>query len=193
MCGHGRVAVGCWRHRPDVLPRHQTLFLHQFSGHTNVGSTFLIMCLYLLSSLMLLFTTASRLGDEEARRAAASNGWKPCVSCGVPIFALGQVLNLYHHYLLAQLRKPHEKGYKVPQGGLFPYVCCPHYLAELVSWAGVALIMSHIAATTTLVFMTCYLTGRAHSTLRWYHDKTAKEKLDRPLPHSWKRIIPFVF
>lgn len=38
---------------------------------------------------------------------------------GSLMFVVGQLGNLYHHYLLATLRKPGEKGYKVPRGGLF--------------------------------------------------------------------------
>ena len=51
------------------------------------------------------------------------------------MFAVGSAGNLYHHHLLASLRKGGDTGYKVPMGGLFELVAAPHYLFELVAWA----------------------------------------------------------
>jgi hypothetical protein len=58
--------------------------------------------------------------------------------------------------------------YKVPTRGLFRFVCCPHYLFELVSWMGVALVFGHPLGITVFWMMLNYLCGRAHVTLKWY-------------------------
>merc|ERR1712159_294153 len=73
---------------------------------------------------------------------------------GIGLFAVGVIGNLYHHYLLATLRKPGEKGYKVPRGGCFEYVAAPHYFFELLGWAGVALVSQHALSVGIFVAMT---------------------------------------
>ena len=66
--------------------------------------------------------------------------------------------------LLANLRRTgSEKGYKVPKGGLFSLVCCPHYACELVAWAGFAVFLNHAAPFCLLSFFVLYLFGRARS------------------------------
>ena len=57
----------------------------------------------------------------------------PAAAAGL-LFVAGQVGNAYHHWLLANLRKPSSKGqgqedkaYKAPKGGLFSHIVCPHY------------------------------------------------------------------
>ena len=66
--------------------------------------------------------------------------------------------------LLANLRKNDaDKRYKVPKGGLFPLLCCPHYTCELVAWAGFAMVLNHAAAFCLLSFFVLYLLGRGRS------------------------------
>ena len=81
----------------------------------------------------------------------------------------------------------------MPNGGLFNLVCCPHYLFELLGWLGVALVFSHPLGITVLWMMVNYLFGRAHLTLKWYHNKAANGVINQPLPRAWKRILPYVF
>jgi hypothetical protein len=38
------------------------------------------------------------------------------------------------HIILANLRKPGEKGYKIPAGFLFNYITCANYFAEIMGW-----------------------------------------------------------
>lgn len=47
---------------------------------------------------------------------------------GVVLFLVGILGNFYHHFLLSKLRVKGDKGYKIPKGGLFSLVICPHYL-----------------------------------------------------------------
>uniref|UniRef100_A0A7S4K503 3-oxo-5-alpha-steroid 4-dehydrogenase C-terminal domain-containing protein n=1 Tax=Odontella aurita TaxID=265563 RepID=A0A7S4K503_9STRA len=60
---------------------------------------------------------------------------------GLVVFAVGQSGNLYHHMLLANLRKEKAQSakksrYNAPKGGLFSQVACPHYFFELFSFFG---------------------------------------------------------
>jgi very-long-chain enoyl-CoA reductase len=38
------------------------------------------------------------------------------------------------HIILANLRKPGEKAYKIPSGFLFNYITCANYTAEIWGW-----------------------------------------------------------
>lgn len=57
---------------------------------------------------------------------------------GFGVFLIGQGSNFYHHILLTRLRSNESREYKIPEGGLFSLVNCPHYLSEIDS-AGLAL------------------------------------------------------
>ena len=100
---------------------------------------------------------------------------------------LASVGNLYHHYLLATLRKPGEKGYKVPRGGFFEYVAAPHYLFELMGWMGIVLMAQHAVTLLYFLAMAVYLADRSIGQDEWNRKKI-------PLyPKNRKRMIPGVF
>lgn len=47
---------------------------------------------------------------------------------------LCQFSNLRCHVILKNLRKPGERGYKIPSGFLFNYITCANYFAEIWGW-----------------------------------------------------------
>jgi hypothetical protein len=80
--------------------------------------------------------------------------------------------NLYHHYLLANLRggskkTDGEKKYVAPKGGLFNYVAAPHYFFELLGWLGIAVVAQQMNAYLVFLSMASYLSGRAYSQNGW--------------------------
>jgi very-long-chain enoyl-CoA reductase len=104
---------------------------------------------------------------------------------GIALFLFGIIANFYHHKLLADLRK-NSLDYFIPKGGLFERVVCPHYLFEILTWLGIALLSRHLAAWLVLLFVINYLSARSIRTLKWYHDKFPEFPKDR------KAILPFV-
>ena len=114
---------------------------------------------------------------------------------GVAVWAAGQIGNGYHHFLLANLRKPGEKAYVVPKGGLFGLVACPHYFFEVVAFVGLGMVISHVGALVITSTCAWYLLGRSFATMKWYEAKAKKGALKggAKLPVGWKRMIPFVF
>ena len=54
----------------------------------------------------------------------------------VLVFAAGYIVNRRSDTILRNLRKPGEKGYKIPYGGMFRWVSAPNYLGELTIWTG---------------------------------------------------------
>lgn len=106
---------------------------------------------------------------------------------GIVLFLVGIVGNFYHHHLLASLRTKSDKGYKIPKGGLFGLVTCPHYLFEIFIFLGIAFICQTFYAFASTVSTTCYLMGRSYATRRWYLSKFDD------FPNDVKAIIPYVF
>lgn len=161
----------------------EALFVHKYSGVMNGVSVVMICGLYSILSGLLGWVAVTDVPATLVNSPEFTPLWIP----GLAVWALGMAINAYHHILLANLRKPGETGYKVPEGGLFPWVACPHYLGELVAWWGFSLVFHHVAAFVVSLTMTFYLAGRAHNTLKWYRSK------DLELPTGWKRLVPFVY
>ena len=59
----------------------------------------------------------------------SSDEWllDPRFLLGVGIFLLGLATNIHSDYILINLRKPGETGYKIPTGGMFEYVSAANY------------------------------------------------------------------
>merc|ERR1712039_594231 len=115
---------------------------------------------------------------------------------GLVFSVVGQLGNLYHHWLLANLRSgaATSKGdgsaqskYVIPRGGLFKFVTAPHYFFELVAWLGIACTAQHLNAFLTVADMLSYLSGRSVATTNWYKSRFTDYPGDR------KHLIPFVF
>ncbi|KAK4511627.1 Chitin synthase, class 1 [Mucor velutinosus] len=90
---------------------------------------------------------------------------------GVVMFTVGEYTNFYHHLLLRNLRKNESKEYKIPSGGLFEYVWCPHYLSEIISFVAMVLVTQHILILILQLGSAGYLATRAYNTKKWYSDK----------------------
>lgn len=107
---------------------------------------------------------------------------------GIPIFLIGIGGNFYHHYLLSKLRSEgEEKQYKIPQGGLFSLVICPHYLFEILGFWGIACISQTLYSIAFTLGTTFYLMGRSYATRRWYQSKF------EDFPKDINALIPFIF
>lgn len=156
----------------------ECLFVHKYSGKMPVASSVFISFFYTLLAFSCSYFTESTPTSE-------FEGW--CEVWGYRLFFVGILGNGYHHYLLATLRKPGEKGYKVPRGGGFEYVATPHYFFELIGWYGVSIASQHSMVFLFSVAMTVYLFDRAVGQDEWNRRKI------RGYPKSRKIIVPFVF
>ncbi|KAK9283305.1 hypothetical protein L1049_011543 [Liquidambar formosana] len=106
---------------------------------------------------------------------------------GIVLFLMGISGNLYHHYLLSKLREEGDKEYKIPKGGLFHLVICPHYLFEILGFLGVSFISQTLYAFSLVIGVALYLMGRSYATKRWYLAKF------EDFPSHVKALIPYVF
>ncbi|KAM3392034.1 hypothetical protein ACQJBY_013268 [Aegilops geniculata] len=158
----------------------EVLFIHRYSGNMPLNTALTISSSYLLSAITMIYAQhlAVELPDP------TTNLLYP----GMLLFAVGIAGNFYHHYLLSQLRKggDDDKGYKIPKGGLFEFVTCPHYLFEITGFFGFAMISQTVYALTMASGTAAYLVGRSFATRRWYKSKFEE------FPASIKALVPYI-
>ncbi|MFQ6655561.1 hypothetical protein Gotur_026069 [Gossypium turneri] len=106
---------------------------------------------------------------------------------GIALFLIGISGNFYHHYLLSKLRTKGDKDYKIPKGGLFELVICPHYLFEILEFLGISLISQTLYSFSVTLGSALYLMCRSYVTRKWYVSKF------EDFPKEVKAFIPLVF
>ncbi|XP_031271392.1 steroid 5-alpha-reductase DET2-like [Pistacia vera] len=159
--------------------RYRVLFIHKYSGGVILDSAILIGTFYFsITATMIYFQHLSE-GLPEPRIDLKY--------VGIIVFLLGISGNLYHHYLLSKMRKDGEKQYKIPKGGLFDKVVCPHYLFEIITFWGIFLISQNLYALFCALGISFYLMGRSYATRKWY-----LSKFDI-FPQDVKAVFPYVF
>ncbi|XP_008329457.1 3-oxo-5-alpha-steroid 4-dehydrogenase 1 [Cynoglossus semilaevis] len=111
----------------------------------------------------------------------------PCFITGSVLWLAGWLVNVHSDYILRNLRKPGETGYKIPTGGMFEYVSGANFLGEITEWAGFALASQSIQSLSFAFFTAVVLSSRAVSHHKWY-----LAKFD-DYPKNRKALIPFLF
>jgi len=106
---------------------------------------------------------------------------------GATVFSAGFLLHMQSDHIIRRLRKPGEKGYHIPRGGMFRWVSNPHYLGEIIQWTGWALMTWSLAGVAFALFTFCNLAPRAISNHRWYQKRFANYPLERRI------LIPGVY
>ncbi|XP_076890772.1 uncharacterized protein LOC143541987 [Bidens hawaiensis] len=157
----------------------EVLFVHNYSGDMVLGSTIIITLFYFSAAAGLIIVQYMTLGLPE-----------PSIDTkyiGLILYILGILGNFYHHTLLSKLRKNNEKVYKIPRGGLFDLVICPHYLFEIIIFVGISLIAQTPLAFACTFGDALYLIARSYVTRKWYVNKF------EDFPKEVKCVIPYVF
>ncbi|KAL8159687.1 hypothetical protein V2J09_001224 [Rumex salicifolius] len=157
----------------------ETLFVHKYSGEMALETMLLCSVTYVMFALIIIYAQYLTRQLPE-----------PSIDLkyvGVFLFLTGMSGNMYHHYLLSALRKEGEKEYKIPKGGLFGLVVCPHYLFEVLDFWGLAFIAQTWCALGITAGITVYMFCRSHSTRKWYVSKF------EDFPAHVKAVIPYVF
>ena len=157
----------------------QVIFLHKYSGSTVLETTIIV-------TLSNTLSTATMIYAQYLYRDLPD----PSIDLkyfGIGLFMIGIIGNFNHHYILANLRKEGEKEYKIPQGGLFDLVICPHYLFEILGYVGISCISQTLYAFAFTIGTIFYLTGRSCATREWYITKFG-DKFHKEV----KALIPFV-
>lgn len=157
----------------------QVLFIHQFSGNMMIESAIPISFSYLFNTVLIINSqyVSRNMPEPEIDLTYA----------GIVLFLVGMIGNFYHHYLLSKLRKKGDKTYKIPKGGLFDLVICPHYLFEIIDLFGVSLISQTLHPFCFAFGSMFYLMGRSIATREWYMSKFEN------FPTRVKALIPYIF
>lgn len=140
-----------------------------------VGMGFLFNCLNGYINAYFLTTMA---------HYRASWVTSPHFMVGAALFFLGFYINYRSDSILFRLRKAGEKGYQIPRGFLFGWVCSPNYFGELLEWSGFALAAWSLPALGFALYTAANLVPRALAHRRWYR-KTFED-----FPQKRKAIIP---
>ncbi|XP_070795221.1 3-oxo-5-alpha-steroid 4-dehydrogenase 1 [Pituophis catenifer annectens] len=106
---------------------------------------------------------------------------------GIAAWLGGLLINMHSDYILRNLRKPGETGYKIPTGGMFEYVSGANFFGEIVEWSGFALACNTLESTAFATSTLLVLGSRAYAHHQWYLNKF------EDYPCSRKILIPFVF
>ncbi|KAH9610718.1 hypothetical protein KSS87_003669 [Heliosperma pusillum] len=116
-------------------------------------------------------------------------GW--CQLVGAAIFFWGWHHQRRCHVILGNLREVKEQAddYKIPHGDWFEIVSSPHYLAEMVIYAGLLVASGGLDTTVWLLFafVVTNLMFAATETHKWY-----QRKFDN-YPCNRYAVIPFMY
>ncbi|KAG2631764.1 3-oxo-5-alpha-steroid 4-dehydrogenase 1-like [Panicum virgatum] len=182
--GGARAGLLCAAVAAHFLKRVlEVLFVHRYSGSMPLGTALFISSYYLFNAVAMIYVQRLSRGLPE-----------PAVDLlcpGVLVFAVGAAGNFYHHLLLSRLRAGGggggDKVCKIPRGGLFELVACPHYLFEIVAFFGFAMISQTVYALVVAVGSAGYLAGRSYATRKWYASKFEE------FPARIKALVPYVW
>ena len=112
----------------------------------------------------------------------------PCALAGSALFAFGMATNVHSDYILRNLRRPGETGYKIPKGGMFEYISGANLWGEVVEWLGFAIATRTPGAAVFSLFCLVGIGGRCVATHGWY-----LRKFGDAYPQQRRRMIPFVW
>jgi hypothetical protein len=181
----------------------EILFVHSYSGTMPFLSPMMIGAYYCMLSYINIHYAAysAQVHDQPAKNVNLEDQEEFFIHAetvigkmfiGLCLFVVGQIGNLYHHWLLSRLRQNRgETAYKVPMGGLFSHfggAACPHYFFEIISWFGVSIITKHFVSLLFTIAMTCYLIERSIAQNQWN-----KSNLKDKYPKGRKNMIPLIF
>lgn len=104
---------------------------------------------------------------------------------GSILFISGFTINKISDWKLRKLRIENSTDYVIPRGWLFEYISNPHYLGEIIEWAGWAVMTWSLPGLAFAVFTFSNLYPRAVASHKWYQYKFPD------YPTSRKAIVPF--
>jgi protein-S-isoprenylcysteine O-methyltransferase Ste14 len=110
--------------------------------------------------------------------------WKFLV--GILLFISGFIINKTADEKLRRMRNESPAEYLLPHGWLFNYVSSPHYLGEIIEWAGWALMTWSLSGLAFFIFTFANLFPRAVASHNWY------KKNFSGYPKNRKALIPFI-
>lgn len=177
-----------------------------------IGTSFYIAAPFTTMIAFLKLSTSSSVQDADFHH---ERSWflQALIVCFMIAFLITTFAQHQHHRILACLRGARTEDkkeaedaerYKIPNGGIFKYVSCPHYFLEVVLYLLMVtffIAASHDCSTQAscfylpmdtnlwlmFSFVLCNLSITAMKTHQWYLSRFAE------YPQQRKAIIPFLF
>jgi very-long-chain enoyl-CoA reductase len=115
------------------------------------------------------------------------------VVLGSALFVVAELGNAKAHRMLRALRPEGSKARVIPRGFLFESVSSPHYLFEILSWVGFALVSQTWAAGAFLVVGAGILGAWAHARHAAYRKDFDGREGRELYPASRRALIPGLF
>jgi very-long-chain enoyl-CoA reductase len=113
---------------------------------------------------------------------------------GCAFFVLGEVGNTWAHQRLRALRSSSGSAEKkVPRGGLFELVSCPHYLFEITRWVGFSLLSRVLGAYAFLALGSLILASYARARHLAYRKEFDGQSGRALYPPTRRALVPFIF
>jgi len=105
------------------------------------------------------------------------------------IFLWAWYHQLQAHKIFAELKIRSPDTHSMPEGSLFNYVSCPHYMCEIILYTCLMLILGTRHRTGVMVWAWVTINQVIAATMshKWYHTKF------EDYPQSRKAIIPFIW
>ena len=111
---------------------------------------------------------------------------------GISMFLMGIYLNISSDNILLAIRSTRtrdgKKTYEIPRGGLFEYVSCANYGAEIFEWMGFAIACWSLPGAAFAFYTFCNIGPRGYRHHQWY-----QQKFKENYPKSRKAVIPFIW
>jgi very-long-chain enoyl-CoA reductase len=115
------------------------------------------------------------------------------IGVGALVFVGAELGNARAHRMLRDLRPAGTKLRVIPRGFLFERVSCPHYLFEILSWVGFALLTETWASRAFLAVGAGILGAWAHTRhVAYRKDFDGREGREK-YPDSRRALIPGLF
>ena len=129
------------------------------------------------------------LFSDNMRQASLASLYEPRTLLGFALFLVGMGANIHSDYILRSLRKPGERGYKIPRGGFFEFVSGAHFVGEIIEWTGFAMATGFATAPSAFAAFNWMGIGtRAIATHEW-----SIEYFGDKYPPGRKRLIPLIW
>jgi len=109
---------------------------------------------------------------------------------GTLVFLAAWHQQLQAHKIFAQLKLKNSNKHSIPEGGLFKYVSCPHYLCEIIIYTSLLLVLGTQHQTAVLVWFWVLTNQLIAGTMshKWY-----KEKFREEYPPARKAVLPAIW
>ncbi|EPR64434.1 3-oxo-5-alpha-steroid 4-dehydrogenase [Toxoplasma gondii GT1] len=165
--------------------------------------------LSLEASPALFAASIQHVGEALVARATSPPG---SVGMTFAAFLLVNCMQLHSHMLLARLRpadsaegrerfldssasktihpslRDASGAYSIPRGGCFAFVSCPHYLAEILIYLCLCLLLPSPPTIACLSFVVATMTVNASKTHTWY-----RRTFGDAYPQNRRALLPLVY